>query len=284
MASWIQVADAIQQLLVSSFATIQTLPPTKVYVGWPEPNTVQKDLRDRNIDNAHVSIWHTGKTVPTSRYGYDEKIVKFDATESVTIVSNVVTIGGIPTQGDNVFLHINGAHTFAVHVELDDTPTSIASRLAAAINASALGIAAAPSGAAITLSANPTVFASVVGAAFGKGSSTTEVTREQATFAATIWAPNEVVRDLVGSAAKQYLSGMQFLDFADLSKGRILYAGELPSDASMSAGYVTGRVLYSVEFATYKTEYFARVGTIFGTLSKSVPDGSLSQIADFEVF
>lgn len=284
MASWLQVADAIQQVLISAFATLPSLPPTKVYVGWPEPNTLQKDLRDRGTDFAHVSIWHTGKTHPTARYGYDEIIIKFDATEIVTIANNVATISGTPTEGDNVFLHINGAHTFAVHVDLDDTIGAIASRLTDAINASSLGISAVLGGTSITLTANPTVFASVFGAAFGKGSSTTEVTREQATFAATIWAPNEVVRDQVSSVAKQFLSGMQFLDFADLSRGRILYAGEVPSDASMSAGYVTGRVLYSVEFATYKTEYFARVGTIYGTLSKSVPDDSLSQIADFQVF
>lgn len=283
MASWLQAADAIRSTLLSAFQGLQ-LPQTKIYVGFPEPNLVQKDLRDRSTPYAHISIWHTGMVVPTSRYALEEKIVKFDATEVVQVANSNVTISGTPTQGDNIFIHINGAHTFAAPVDLDDDLAAIASKLAAAVNASSIGVTASPTGNVISLSANPTLVASVVGAAFGRGSSTTEVTREQVRFSATIWAPDEIVRDQISTATKEKLSAKQFLDFADLSSGRILYAGELPNDAPMSAGYVTGRVLYWVEFATYNTEYFARVGTIVGTVGRCVPDNSISTIQTFEVY
>ena len=274
MASWRQAANAIQQLVAPALVG-GSFPSTKVFLGWPDPDTIQKDLAGAQ-NKALVSIFPDAGSRLSSRYNLEPAIIKHNATETVALSSLQATIGGTITAGDNVFLYVN-RFVVGVNVTSISTLNSIASALAVGINAAVGGVTATASGATVTVAGSVFSFS---GAAFGQGDVLTEVSRITRRMMLSIWAAKPDEREAIGDKILQVLAQAEFLNYADSSKGRILFDGDVVSDAAGQLCIAKQDQFWAVEYPVFVTSKAARVGQIELTLIPMVSSAIASLPSD----
>lgn len=260
---WMSVAQAMQQVISAAVGRSPGF-PTTVVVGWPEMRQVQEALRQPG-DKAYISIYAPGSSVNTSRYTTEPTVEPINETEVVTVNGMVITIGGMVTPNDNIFLHINkdlAVDTYNVHVDANDTLNDLAAKLTNAVNIASAGYSATVNANIVTLASGTKVINRIVCRAFGQGIVTREVFRERQRFQLTSWTPNSATREAVSNLIVSNLSRDPFITMADGTLGRILYAGGNPNDFAMQAGLMTDIAFYTVEFPTFFKEKIARVGDL----------------------
>ena len=83
-------------------------------------------------------------------------------------------------------------------------------------------------------------------------------------FRVTCWCPTPQTRDAAAGAIDLAMAPLTFLDLADGSQGRVIYAGTTVFDQSQDALLYRRDLLYSVEYATVLTA--TQPAMLFGEL------------------
>jgi hypothetical protein len=288
MAGWLQAAQEMQKTISCALEPSE-FPETIVVVGWPEAREMRETLRDptKNV-KGYISVLAVGTSRNVSRYWPEATVTPFDATETITVNGFDITIGGIPTPGDNIFLYVNLLAIFNVHVDANDILADLATKLAAAVNTANAGFTATAVGTTVTLASGSVTISKFKCRAFGQGEIRREVYREQQRFQITVFAGDPATRDILASKAATVLASNSFLTLADGTQARVLYQSGNPEDFGMSAGLLTEKIFFTAEYPSYYEEKAARVGLItldYGTDPPAdAPGGNTNLIKRFQVF
>jgi hypothetical protein len=280
MAGWRQAADAINKLLADKLES-SIYPSTKVFIGWPDPQTVLDDLRDPE-PRALISIFPDAGSTFASRYWKEPSLFLYGATETTRIESDglTVTLGGTLSVGDNIFIYVNGMG-FSATVSPSSSLSTLATQLATLITSSSCGVSATATSNQVVLSSFPKKLSA---RAFGHGTSFYEVLRVNRRMMISAWTANEIHRDQLQELITITLSDAEFLTFADSSLGRILYDSSRINDFGMPAGILKHDIFYTVEYGVFSTKVLPRVGDVHCIEEPLTPDGTLTQSIDFEIF
>lgn len=226
----------------------------RVYPGWPASSSLDQDLQRGNVN---VSIFPSGPERNVTRYRPKQNVMSIQTpTLTLAAAANVVTVGGAtpsPFTAHNLALLVD-RQPFIYSVQATDTLTSIATGLAALVNARFPGTTS--SGAVITLPTNTTPVVARVGTT---GLVTTEWERYQQRIQITVWAPEPEPRNQVSAAIRQALSQISFVTMPDGFGARVKAAGSVFSDSLEKAKTYRRDLFYEVEYATTVSETLATV-------------------------
>lgn len=273
MSDWLSAGRAMQKLISCALESSQ-YPLTKVVVGWPEARELKERLRSGEFVG-YISVYAVGHSQNVSRYSDEALVTPIDATETITVNGSDITIGGIPTPGDNIFLYVNLVGVFNVHVDANDTLSDLATKLAAAVNAANAGFSATAAGTTVTLISGSTIINKFKCRAFGQGIVQREVARESQRFQITIFAPNAEIRSILARAALASLSRHPRIELDGGIQARLFYQSGGPEDFGMSSGLMTERLYYAVEYPIFHEEKAARVGDLPVDVARCTPDGEI---------
>jgi len=235
---------------------------TRVYGGWPVKDQLDKDLR---AGNAHITVFGRPESRNTTRY----MTVPLDITVTppaltLTINANTVAVGGTVAAGVNTAILV-GTKAYLYQTVANDTLNTIATALAALINADFPGTSA--SGAVITLPATATITAARVG---GNGSQVTEVGRVEQVFQITIWTNTPANRKSIGSLIVPQLMNSRFLTLADGSAARMIVQGQRDDDMPQKELLYRRDIMAKVEYAETITNTSTQVVDIIENIAVGV--------------
>lgn len=217
----------------------------RVYAGWPTSSSLDQDLQSGYIN---VSVFPNGPERNTTRYRPKQQVMSIiPATLTLAISGQVIAVGGAmpsPFTPHNLAVLIAGV-AFIYPIQSTDTLTSIATGLAALINASHSGTTS--SGTKITLPAGIVPSALRVGTT---GNIAVEWERQCQRIQLTVWAPDPTTRNLVSAAIKSSLSQIAFMTMPDGFGARVKAVGGSLSDVLEKAKTYRRDLFYDVEYAT----------------------------------
>lgn len=232
----------------SAIVVGSTASPAKIYAGWPAPGG-QLDADLIAVPPiVHISVFTQGgmeqDTTRFPRTWYDQ--FKVVSTFAPTIAANHITIGGTASTGHYVTVEIGRTFVASYAALVSDTPTTVATALAALINVSFPTTTA--SGTVITMPA--TVAGRVVVRTAAPGTVIQELERTNQFFCVTIWAANNALRVATSKLIRPALASVDYLFFPDTSCGRILYHSSRDMDDMERQNVYRRDISYSVEYAT----------------------------------
>jgi hypothetical protein len=235
---------------------------TRVYGGWPVKDQLDKDLR---AGNAHITVFGRPESRNTTRY----MTIPLDITVTppaltLTINANTVTVGGTVAAGVNTAILV-GTKAYLYQTVANDTLSTIATALAALINADFPGTSA--SGSVITLPATATITAARVG---GSGSQVTEVGRVEQVFQITIWTNTPANRKSIGSLIVPQLMNSRFLTLADGSAARMIVQGQRDDDMPQKELLYRRDIMAKVEYAETITNTSTQVVDVIENIAVGV--------------
>lgn len=221
----------------------------KVYRGWPMQPNLDADLKDGIVN---ISVFPIDPEQNVTRYAPEwMEIPSPPVTLTMTVAGQTVTVGGKPCCPLNAAVIVNDK-AFVHPLQATDTPTSIATALAAAINTT---FAASSSGAVITVPG-----ATKLEARLGSvGNIVQEIKRQKRSFRITIWCNSPLVRDAVGKVIDPALASLTNIALTDGTVGRLLYVRTHPDDGAQKARLYRRDLVYSVEYATTITRRAAQI-------------------------
>lgn len=215
------------------------------YAGWPTASRLDQDLQREKV---HITVFPTGTEKNTTRYQPIPKVMSIVAPSLTLAASaNTVTVGGAipsPFTAHNMAVLI-ARKAFIYPVQSTDTPTSIATGLAALIAATYPGTTS--SGAVVTLPSGVTVQEVRVGTT---GITAAEWERQQQPMQITVWSYDPMVRNAIGAAIKQAFAPIAFLTMPDGFGARVRYVNSHLSDEYEKAKLYRRDLFYQVEYAT----------------------------------
>jgi len=192
-------------------------------------------------------------------------------------VNTITLSASVLTPGDNVIVFVNGFMAGAT-VGVSDSLTAIAGRLVTAITAlGLLGVTASATGVVLTVT-GPRLF-SLDANTFGQGQRLVEVTRITRRFQVSAWCNDNLAREAIAMSVIAALADAEFLTYADGSRGRILFAGEVIDDMSMPAQVMRSDTFWEVEYPYFATSTLARLGCISEGLTIVTPQQSVLGVA-----
>lgn len=214
--------------------------PIKVFRGWPIQTSLDADLK-AGIVNVSVFPMDTEQNV--TRYASEWiEVPSHPITLTMTVAGSTVTVGGRPRCPLNAAVLVD-RKAFVYPVQATDTPTSIATALAALIN---IRMPASSNGPVITVP-GASKLETRIGAV---GSIVQEVKRQKKGFQITVWCNSPLVRDAVASVLDPGLADLTFLSLSDGTSGRIRYERSHTIDSAQRVGLYRRDLHYSVEYAT----------------------------------
>ncbi len=215
-------------------------PDCRIYRGWPNASSLDKDLRAGTIN---VTIFPgQGAGRATTRYVQEWFGGPATPTLTAAVSGNSVTLEGTAGLGQVAGLLVDG-RGYAYRTVAGDTPASVASNLATLARADVIAHLV---GASLTIPSAATLVARVVADA----SAQKEVRRQLQNFRITCWCPTPAARDATAAAIDLSLAAMTFIDLSDGSQGRLVYAGSTVFDQSEDALLYRRDLLYEVEYST----------------------------------
>lgn len=223
--------------------------PCKIYRGWPTRHNLDADVR-AGITN--ISVFPLDAEQNLTRYPTEwQELPSPPIKLTLTVVGQTITVGGTPSCPLNAAVLVN-KKAYVYPLQATDTPTSIATALAALINANT---SASSSGPVITVP-GATNLATRIGSV---GSVIQEVKRQKKSFRITIWCNNPLVRDAVSKVIDPQLARLTFISLPDGSGGRIRYERSHTDDVPQKALLFRRDLVYSVEYGTTITQWAAAV-------------------------
>jgi hypothetical protein len=223
--------------------------PCRIYRGWPSRHNLDADLR-AGISN--VSVFPMPAEQNVTRYSTDwQELPKPTIKLTLTVVGKTITVGGMPSCPLNAAVLVNG-NAFIYPLQATDTPTTIATALAALISAIT---PATNAGAVITIPAAIKLTARIGNV----GSVIQEVKRQKKSFRITVWCNSPQVRDAIARVIDPQLAKMNFISLPDGSAGRMRYEKTAPDDMTQKAFLYRRDLVYSVEYATTITQRAADI-------------------------
>ncbi len=218
--------------------------PIRIRRGWPQPAALDDDLK---AGSARVSVYsQPGHTRNVTRYPQDWRTTSLSAptlTAVITADGLTITFGGTGGAGQNVGVLCRGTG-YILAVQSTDTPTDVATGLAAQIDG------AASSGLVLTL---PTPGVVTVAALSG---SSQELRRQEQGFMVTAWCPTPGARDAIIAAVDAAFATISFIALPD-QQARIKYTDTRVIDASENADMYRRDLFYTVEYSTDATQQSA---------------------------
>lgn len=227
--------------------------PVRVYRGWPVEARLIKDLA---AGVANISVFP--RNIGHANTVYDREPIEVTRTlptVTLTVVGNVVTLGGIIAVPQNIFVEAVGGVAAGYPLQPADTLTTAATGLALALNQLFPGTTSV--GPAITV-AGPAGILSA--SAHTAGQVARELKRQDKSFQITTWAANPELRDSVSDIADRALAEPTFLSFPLGDVGWIRYDTDLEIDTAEEEGSYRHDLFYNVEYATYKVEDATEIG------------------------
>lgn len=223
----------------------------RVYPGWPT-SSLDGDL---TAGTANISVFPRNIGRNTTRYPRDwqEKTAPVH-TLTMTVDGNEVTVGGTfsTAVAQNTVVIVDDV-LFQYSCQAGDTPASIATALAALINAQ---FEASASDGVITVPAAHSLVARVGG--YGVG--ITEVRRQWDTIQISFWCNSPAQRDALAAPVDAALAAINFISLADGTTGRLRaqWTGAGPYDDKPQKEVLYVRHLfYDVEYGTTITSQVA---------------------------
>jgi hypothetical protein len=221
----------------------------KIYRGWPIPANLDADMKSGFVN---VSVFPMDAEQNVTRYSADWLSNPTPPiTLTMTVSGQTVTVGGTPRCPLNAAILVNGK-AFIHPLQATDTPTSIATALAALINTTT---AATSLGPVVTVPGTAKLDARI-GAV---GTVIQELKRQKKSFRITIWCNHPLVRDAIAGIIDPALASLTFLSLTDGTGGRIRYDRTHPDDSSQKSGLYRRDLVYSVEYGTTRALKTAEV-------------------------
>ena len=212
----------------------------RLYRGWPSPGGLNADLSAGIVNVTLFPDMLQGRT--TTRFTDSWYGARAQSSLTATVAGNTITIAGTPLTGQAVGLAIDG-RTYVYRVEEGDTPTLVASALAALIGANRIANYA---GSTVTVPGAGTILArSVVNSSVQQ-----EIRRQERHIRVSCWCPSPGIRDQFASAVDGVLAATTFLTLSDGTRARIVYSGTQVYDTSQNALLYRRDLTYSIEYAT----------------------------------
>jgi LysM repeat protein len=234
-----------------------------VGVGWPPPNaldTIAASLA--TAPQALVSVFAPeGFYRDATRYGAEWDILTPAAptlTATVNSIGTQITISGtvsVPQLISAVLGAGFAPRTYVYTVQPGDTLSTIASGLAALINADTSASAA---GAVVTIPAASGLVARI-GA---QGTVYRETSRQVERIYLDIWAPSPDLRTAIGKALTLPFSKARFIRFADLSTGWVTPCAARDLDNAEKAGIYRRNLAFDIEYPTIETRPAMQIVTV----------------------
>lgn len=222
--------------------------PVRIYRGWPIAAALDADLAAGAV-NISVQA-RNGTEKNTTRFHPDYQTV---STETATVAAavntatNQVVITGagsaIVTQWVTVL--VGTRVVIAYNVLAADTPTTIASALAAAL--AAAGVPATSSLGVVSLTAQAPYLAAMVGVT---GTQAAEWRRQETQVQITLWCPTPTVRDNAAKLVEPTLAKTTFLTMPDNFQARFRYHNTVQFDGAERVDLYRRDLIYSAEYAT----------------------------------
>lgn len=250
MADISDVETALAALVAQALYPSGTSAPSaigadcRIYRGWPNSAALDSDLK-AGVVNITIYPGDAGGWV-TSRYLQEWRTDQVAPTLFCTVAGATVTFSGTAAQGQLAGLRIDD-RTYAYAVRTGDTPLSVAANLASLASQDAI---INLSGAAISAPAAFRVDARVVGSA----TALKEVRRQRQSIRVACWCPTPATRDAAAVTVDQALAAISFLDLADGTQARVVYAGSTVLDQSQNASLYRRDLLYTAEYPTLITQ------------------------------
>lgn len=258
MADMTDVADVLVGLITAAIYPNGTSQPpvggvqAKIYQGWPDPATLASDLAAKV---AHISVFPTAQEKVTTRRMPEWQQLNAPApTLTATVAGTQVTIGGTVSTPQAVDLIVDG-QDYAYAVQAGDTLASIASALAALVNAKQPASAA---GAVITVPGSHKILARVV----SSGTSGREVALEERVFRISVWADCFDRREPLAKAIQPMLADLSHLTMPDNTSAIASYAGSQQIDTEQKQGIYRRDINLTVEYSTVLTRTDTTVGIV----------------------
>lgn len=222
---------------------------SNIYRGWPTPAKLDADLTAGTVN---ISVFPMDVESRTTRYLPNwQSLPVIAPTLTLTASGGTVTVAGTPASPLNAAAIVNG-QAFVYPVQPTDTLTSIATGLAALINAR---ITASSSGPVITIPSATRLVARVGGV----GSVLNEIRRQKRNLMVTLWCPTPTLRDSAAAIVDPAFAAIDFLTLPDGSSGRILYERSRVMDTVEKYKLYRRDLIYSVEYGTTQVQSIAQI-------------------------
>lgn len=217
--------------------------PVKVFAGWPQPESLAKDL----INNiGYISIYPTDTEKPLPLTTRDWELQSLAApTITATVSGQVLTLGGTVSAGQNVAAIVNGKG-YVVAAQASNTLAAIASALATLIS---VDVPATSSGTAVTVATARTL----EGRVGTSGTLIRGLRRQQKMFQITAWANCDGPRNLLGSAIDQAIEPLSRAALPDGSMGILHYRQSRQDDSMQKQRIYRRDIFYAVDYMTTQT-------------------------------
>ncbi len=223
--------------------------PCRIYRGWPIPASLDADLKAGKVN---ITVFPLDAEQNLTRYTNEwQELPTPSIALTLTVSGQTVTVAGMPTCPLNAAVLVNGK-AYVYPLQATDTPTSIATALAALISADTQ---ATSNGPVITVPA-ATNLSSRIGSV---GTVIQEVKRQKKSFRITIWCNGPLIRDAVSRVIDPGLASMTFINLPDGTGGRIRYERTHTDDVPEKALLFRRDLVYSVEYGTTNTQKAAAV-------------------------
>lgn len=227
--------------------------PCRVYRGWPNSAALDADLAAGIVN---VSVFPVdGATRNTTRYPDAWLSDPPPPTLTVSVAADAATFGGTATAGQLAGIAADG-RSYVYRTQDGDTPALVAANLATLAGADYFTTL---TDATVRLPGARYLIARVV----ADSPALMDVRRQSQRFRIACWCSAPTIRDTVAGAIDGALAPVRFLDLADGTKGRLIYAGGATLDESQNATLYRRDLLYDVEFAT--TVLAVQPTMLFGT-------------------
>jgi hypothetical protein len=231
--------------------------PVRIYRGWPSKPELESDLRSGAVN---VSVYALNRERVVTRFQTNWRLLTGPPAPTLTfaVSGNTITVGGTVTVPQNAAVIVDnglreGSAGYSYALQPADTPTTIATALAALITAGYPGTTS--SGPVITVPGA----ARLVGRAGTFGSSIRELKRQRRDIQIALWASTPGLRDQVAILLDPALAALEFIALADGTAGRLVYVGSPHDDTVQKEILYRRNLIYSVEYGTTQTRSDAAI-------------------------
>jgi len=268
MADLQDVQDALAGLIAGGIYPNGASQPSvtggavRIYAGWPTAAKLDADLRN---SVAHVTVYSQDGERNTNRYLEPwGELSRGAKTIGATISGVALTLTGTVATPQVVTALVNGKG-YSYPVQDGDTLTSIAAALATLINADTTATSLGP---VVTV---PGAYR--ISCRIGVGGVIARVVRRQEKhFQIDIWARDNTVRGTLAKVIDPLLSGRNYIDLSDGTKGRIVYVKSMNIDETQPELLYRRVITYAVDYPTIEVDTAQEI-TITG-LTIEADDGS----------
>jgi hypothetical protein len=215
----------------------------KTYQGWPTTSALDTAMLEKQI---HVSVWPTPTEKMVDQRAAEWVQASIGTPTVIMVVSGTqVTISGTGAASQNTSALVDGK-PYIYAVQANDTPTSIATALAALISADRTASNSGP----VLMIPNSHSITARVGVV---GTNIRELQRIEKVFQVSIWAASPDARDPFAKLVHSSLAATYRMTLVDGSIANIRYKGSIQRDNEQKNGIYRRDILFSIEYSITQT-------------------------------